>query len=243
MAYVTAAEVRCEGVPASISDQKITDAIALWQQFIERACRQWFESRLLTVQVDGNDSDILFLPVPVISVTSLFVNNDFVNALPTVNYKVYSGRSEPNDDRRNPKIRLVSLQTIFDPPVFPLRAVFAKGQQNQKIVGEFGFTESSATTPFWTTPLLIKRALVKLVIRDLQTKGSGGLWAAVSSGGLPAGAKAFEMTDGHSVQYATPQSKITKAGLSGVTGDNEIDAILVLYRAPIAMAVPSSPLY
>src|SRR5262245_44357818 len=117
MAYATVADARTEGVPTSIVDATVQAQINRWSQFIDKACRQWFESRAVTIDLDGNDSRLLHLPVPVITLTALYMNGDFDNAVDTDNYKVYSNQTAVRDDRRNPKIMLASAGVgLFDTP-------------------------------------------------------------------------------------------------------------------------------
>lgn len=236
MPYATVADLRAQGVPASIVDATIQEAIDLWSQFVDRACRQFFEARSLTVDLDGNDSHILHLPFPVISVTSLFTNGNFTTALDAARYTVYNGRTTGGqDDRKNPKIRLVtSASSIYEVPRhFLTSPAFVKGNRNQRIVGSFGYTESDGTTP-----LLIKRAVMKLAVKQL--KDGSTLWKELDSPTVPAGGVMSETTDGHTITYDAFRVNPSKPGLTGITGDQEVDRILDLYRAPLAMAVPGS---
>lgn len=241
MAYLTVQNLRDEGVPLTIADATVQAAINTWSAFIDRACMQWFEPRTHTLEIDGNDSDCLFMPVPIISVTSLYVNDDFTNALPTTEYEVYNkrGGTDGSDDRRNPKIRLIP-QTAFWVPINVMASGrgknFFRGRKNQKIVGSFGFTESDNSVP-----LLIIRALKKLIIRDLASQGAGGMWQSVTmTPSTPAGPVVSETTDGHSITYDAGSTAPGRQGFTSMVGDPEIDKIITLYRAPIALAVPGS---
>lgn len=236
MAYATIEDVRGEGIEDPPADDVIQTSIDTWTAFIERVTRQFFEPRTATVDLDGQDSHTLHLPVPIISVTSLFANGDFVNAVPTSKYVVYNGRGAPADDRQNPRIKLVqSVDNIFHVGHRSrFGTVFLRGMKNQRIVGSWGYTESDGSTP-----KLIKRALLKLVVRDLLAQGSVGLSASVETPGAP-GAVMSETTDGHTIMYVNPLNKLTRPGTNAVTGDAEVDHILSQYRAPIGMAVPGS---
>lgn len=236
-AYVTVQEVRAEGAPAAISNSRISAAINRWQQFIERACRQFFDVRSATVELDGNDTDTLFMNVPIVTVTGLYINSDFTNVLPADRYVAFTQRGPVEDDRRNPKIKILRTGRFFDSPRnFSGPPAFLKGVRNQRIVGTFGFTE-----PDGSTPLLIKRALIKLVLKELALSGSTGLMAEVTAEPGPAGAVVRELTDGHEIDYADHTFAPDRVGLSIVTQDAEITAILDLYRGPIIVGVPGSP--
>lgn len=146
MSYATVADALDEGVPTAIPDSTIQQELDTWSQFIDRACRQWFEPRSYTFDCDGNDSNRLFFPVPIISVTALYVNGDFTNVLDPARYRVYNSRNMAQDDRRNPKIALTpNGMTIFSgPPIGAWGApgpCFLRGIRNQRVVGTFGYTE------------------------------------------------------------------------------------------------------
>jgi len=234
--YITIADVRAEGVTLPMADDaKITATIAMWQQFIESQTGQWFESRSLTLLLDGTDSDTLFLPVPAISISALYINNDFVNALAAATYSLYLGTFP--DYRRNPRVKLVSVdqENIFMPPPGRgrLRASFIYGKQNQKMVGAFGFVEADGTTP-----LMIKRALLKLVVSKVTPLAGAG-----SGSSSAAGPVTTEMTDGHMRVYSTLVKASVKPGSNPITGDSEVDAILAMYKRPIAVGVPLSSMW
>jgi len=154
--YITLDDVRALGLPdPPFTDADILDAIITWQLVLERACRQWFYERELTLLLDGNDRDTLHLPVPIVSVEHLKLNGSS-DALSTELYKVYNGRLLP-DDRRNPRIKLVHssyLSDIYLAPSMHGELIFQKGRQNQEIKGSWGYLEQDGATP---AP--IKRAL------------------------------------------------------------------------------------
>ncbi len=165
MAYATINDVRAAGVTGDVEpdDDKITSLIALCSQFLDRATRQWFESRSVTFAVDGSDSDALHFAVPILTVTSLKLNSD-PNALDTDLYEVYNGRQMP-DDRKNPRIKLVGPSThrsIYTSPMVSGRLIFRKGRRNQTIAGTFGYLEADDSTP-----LLIARAVTKMVVEKI----------------------------------------------------------------------------
>lgn len=140
--YVTVQQLRDEGITVAIAaNARVLDAIRTWQEILDRACRQWFESRALTLLVDGSDSDTLFFGIPIISIEHLKLNGATA-ALDTDLYKVYSSRSYP-DDRHNPKIKLIGDQArdIYTASLGVGRLKFLLGRQNQEIKGAFGYIE------------------------------------------------------------------------------------------------------
>lgn len=240
MAYITVDDIRAAGLSATKADDAaVTAAIAMWQQFLERATRQWFEPRTLTIKFDGTDSDTIHFGVPIITITSLKVNNSGA-ALDPSQYKVYSAAGYP-DDRRNPRIKLIGDgdgADIFTAPMQFGKFKFRKGRQNQEIIGSFGFVEADGSTP-----LLIKRALSKLVIEKLQLPLYQDPDCATALPPMLAGALKEEWTDGHRMVYATATPEARKPGLNGITADQEIQDIIRMYRAPIGIATPANPSY
>lgn len=236
--YVGVQDFRDAGLEvATASDAAVIDQILIWQEFIERATRQWFVPRAMTLTFDGHDGDTVFFGVPVISVSSVKINGRD-DALDTTYYKVYNNRSGFPDDRKNPKLSLQrgSDRNVFAGPILldgPMR--FRKGRMNQTIVGVFGYVEADGTTP-----KLIKRALMKLVLEKLQkplySSGGGADPPAIVSSVIEE-----EETDGHRIRYGKPGggTVASKNGLSGMTDDPEVLNIIKLYRAPIGLATPS----
>jgi hypothetical protein len=228
MPYATVADARAEGVPVSIVDATIQTQLDRWSKFIDEATHQWFEPRTLSLLLDGNDSRTLFLPVPIISLTSLFMNANFTTAVSPALYAVYSSQTALRDDRRNPMIKLAqSGLGVFDAADFRMGSMFVAGAQNQQLNGSFGFVEADGTTP-----ALIKRAVLKLSIKELIA-GGGKLWNQVSNGPFTQGTVTSETTDGHSITYNAFQYKPIAAGLNGITNDAEVDNIIVMYRSPL----------
>lgn len=237
--YITIGDVREAGLTdPPFTNAMIEAAIVLWQQALERACRQWFDERELTILFDGNDRDTLHLGVPIIEIEYLKLNR-MTDPLDAAKYKVYNSRTYP-DDRHNPKIRLVHSTQLSDIYVAPwsigeLR--FVKGYQNQEIKGTFGFVE-----PDGSTPALIKRALLKLVVEKLTHPFyvAPDAEEPVPSAVTYAGVVISETTDGHSIRYGSSSFAERRSGLSGLTQDPEILDIIKLYRAPIGIATPSA---
>lgn len=239
--YITVQDIRDEGITVAMADDvEVLSTIQVCQAFIDRACRQWFDARVLTIRFDGTDSDTIHMGVPIIAIEYLRIN-DSVTDLDTDLFAVYSSRLYP-DDRRNPRIKLARRDNynIFTGPVgygTPLK--FRKGRQNQEVKGTFGFIEEDDSTPE-----LIKRALTKLTIEKLQSP----LFHDESTGApsVPppppiVGPLLEEETDDHRQKYAQAGGTISprRPGLTGITDDQEIHDIIKLYRAPLGMATPA----
>lgn len=121
-------------------------------------------------------------------------------------YKVYN-RFFP-DDRRNPKIYR--------------DAGWPEGRQNVSIQGTWGFVDKIGTQ--YTTPAMIKQVAKRLVIRELPLLGD-----AEGQEERKRARIVSESTDGHS--YTLERLAATL----DLTGDPDIDGVLALFRAPIAI--------
>lgn len=240
--YIGVDAIRAQGLTSSMaSDSSVLAAIATWQAFLERACRQWFAPKTMIIKFDGTDSDAIHFGVPIISIDYLKINSSTTELDPGL-YKVYNSIAYP-DDRRNPRIKLVSEDEmdIYTAPMIFGRHRFRKGRQNQEVKGTFGYVETDGSTP-----RLIKHALTKLVIEKLAKPILTPPGAEpVPLPPLLSGIIKREVTDGHSLEYAVAGGELStrKPGLSGITMDQEILDIIRLYKAPIGIATPAHPSY
>lgn len=234
--YITVQDIRAAGVPESEASDKVVKAqITMWQQFIERATRQWFEPRDAQFNVDGNGSDTLLFGVPIIDINEIRIN-DSTTALDPTMYRVYNANPYP-DDRKNPRIKLTRNETrdVFISPILTgSRFAFRKGRQNQYIDGTFGYVEADGTTPE-----LIKHALTKLVVEKIRSRPGA---KPASSVNPIVGLVLEEWTDGHKVKFSQPggETGARAPGLTGITQDQEILDIIKLYKGPIGIAVPAA---
>lgn len=236
--YITVQDVRDNGVTTSMaSNEAITLAIDTWEPIWERMCKQWFEPREATLAIDGTDSDTLHFPVPIISVTELYLNNSAAALDPTL-YRVYNNMGGAADDRWNPRISLVRDDAyggeIFTRSLYGTMK-FIKGRQNQIITGSWGFVEADGSTPQG-----VRRALILLVTEKLLTPVVPSPTAPALGGAL-VGNLVEEEVDGHRVKFAPAgaPAKARPAGLSGISQNPEVRDLMKLYRAPVHLATPA----
>ncbi len=227
MGYTTVDAVKASYGANPPADADIEASIALWSAFVDRETRQWFEEREGTYYFDGDGTNVIFLPIPIIEVTALYTAGDFDNPLDTTSYIVYNSRTVP-DDRRNPKIVLIGQRSVIYPYVQDPPPRMPVGRADIKVVGSFGFLE-----PDDTCPLLIEKATRMLVVNEL--KQAAGL--AGSTPLLPSGPVTGYTVDRNSVSFASTSTGGTKAGKSALTGNVAIDTILAMYRAPVLIGV------
>lgn len=226
--YIDVAAVRDAGVTeAMASNVRVSTLIETWQMFVDRVTGQWFRPRSLTLDLDGNGTTLLQLSVPIIELTDLYVNGDFDTPLAATAFVAYAGRGgTERDDRRNPRVKLVAGDSDVFAGVGPYEhggTVFEVGEQNQRLVGTFGFVEPGAGME---VPAPIRYALTKLVVRSC----SNGML-----GGSAAGPIVEEETDRHRRRYS---DQAATARILSATGDPEVDQILAMYKAPLRVRAP-----
>jgi hypothetical protein len=239
--YISVADVRAEGLNADPpSDATIQTSICVWQQILERCCRQWFRPIATEFLLDGTDSDTLHLSIPIISIDEIRLN-DSETVLEEQWYRVYDGNLYP-DDRKNPRIKLRGAdgyhRDIYTSPNRYQRARFHKGRQNQFIKGTFGYVE-----PDGSTPEAIKRALMILVLKDVRDPLVPDPASTLTPPSLISGIVQEEWTDGHSIVYQPSGGplKSRRPGLSGLIDDPAVQRIITLYKGPVGMATPANP--
>lgn len=227
--YATVQQLRDEGLPGDLTTP-VTDAQALIlldrvNQLVEQLTGNFFYVSAGTFVFDGNNSYLLQLPNPIISVTNLYLNNDSV-ALDASEYRVYSGRAKPTDDRYNPKIE---LRRNVQPSIFTGGASqqFFKKGFDQTIEGEFGFLEPDDSVPAPITECVI--AIVMMTFQSLFER------FAYSEGGGPGplpGPLKKEKTDIHEKEWWQTAQGMVEAKM---IVPQYIHGRLKLYKRPIAI--------
>lgn len=194
-------------------------------QFLEKATGRFFRPRAGSIQVDGTDTDRLYLPHPVISADQLEEALDVVvviapdtEAVDLVTLTVNAGAAVGDDDPRNdPWIELTTTDTTR---AYGFRARFPWGGRRVSVTATWGYVEEDGTTP---EPIL--DCLVRLVTLNLADPAS-------AAGSAPAaGALLSETVEGRSYTYSG------LATSEGLTLDRTVDAILRGYRRPTDVIV------
>jgi hypothetical protein len=222
--YVSLQDIRDEGF--SEDDLSSERAIFLsmgWQDWFEHHTGLWFHPRELELLLDGNGSRVMWLSVPIIELTEVYINDDFTNALSTDEYTVYN-RYFPEDDRKNPRVKLKrSTGDIFSGSS---NQVFQTGDQNQKLVGTFGFVEEDGSVPF-----AVKRAIMTLIAVTASNMADGDIDA------MRRGLVTEEVTDRHRIAFTDLADEI---GVWSPTGWREVDMALQMYRRPASIKMARS---
>lgn len=226
--YITIQDVRDAGIPdTEKTDLEVQASIDHWSAQIDTWTGQWFNAREVEATVEGRNSNILLLGIPIIDITQIRINHhlpDHAGDLYTSfeRFQIFKSRDYP-DDRRNPRIKLVSNRySIYSSygRAF-MRALYTT------IDGIFGFIEKDGSTP-----LPIHRACLKLTMKDLKNS----LLDEVSSGeGGSLGPKKREKTDIHEIEYFESTNSTIAKDSGTITGDPEVDRIISYYRKPIGV--------
>jgi len=222
VAYIDLAYLRANGISESdLSDADATIKIASAQQYIDNITGIFFESQALVFQIDGTGHETLYLPFPIItltSITQIFINSSEV--LEASSYKAYDRVSVSKfiDDRGNPKVKRVnSLGTITPTVPDTTDLKFTRGSLNFELAGNFGWLNEDDETPED-----IQRIMVKLIYWDIKDIADPTRPIPLQLTRLEA-----EVSDLHSYQLSS------LAGLGKTapfTGDPEIDTVLLRYQ-------------
>lgn len=224
--YCTIQDLRDEGITETeLTDERALTLLWGWQLWFEDKTGLVFKSVEAEMELDGDGSRMLLLPLPIIECTALYVNDDFVNAVNEDRYVVYNKNNTIQDDRRNPHImlkRTTGMSSIFT--TSGSASVFSIGDRNQKVVGTFGYVEDDGSVPY-----PVKQAIMVLVTASKELLPDGELDQ------FAFGRKVEEVTDRHRVEYSDLYNRLKTWAPTGIT---IVDDALRKYRAPMRIAAP-----
>jgi hypothetical protein len=198
--------MRDEGVTEhQASDDRLLALLSEASGIIDRICGWFFESRQLRYLLDGRGTPSIEPPAPPIRIGLIKID----------------GATFAIDDS-NLFVIGAPVSNGFDAPRLTLRgAIFSRGEGNVVVDGLWGYTEDNGT-PEGQTPLAIRRACMLLVLRWLPQLGDQDAsndarlrWRIIE-----------EKTRDQSYKLDRPGSDFS------LTGDPEIDALLLPYRRP-----------
>lgn len=186
---------------------------------IDRETGQFFNKRSGVFQFEGNNSPVLFLNVPIIEIRSLKINSTEQELVEGKlhDFIALKGRTEPQDDRWNPRIKLNTRTDNIFSGAFTNR-VFLKDTFTE-IDGDFGFLEADGSTP-----LLIKEAALIDVLETIENP------SAQTSGDPTTGSLKRLKIDIHEQEFFEPkgQSQVFQASTN-----EKFNRIMAQYRRPI----------
>lgn len=211
------------GASPVVNRRKIEDLIKQSMQVIDRATRQFFNKRTGTFKIEGNNTPVLFLNVPIIEITKLTINSDaqVLYEGELKDFVAFKGRQAPQDDRWNPKINLNigrGRDSIFARPL--TNRVFCKGTLTE-IQGSFGFLEEDGSTPS-QIQLATKLLVIEQInnpIADTETAETGPLRRT--------------RVDLHEKEFFDPRPVSQSSTKASETGNAKVDRIIAKYRTPM----------
>lgn len=240
--YALISDLRAEGfTTAALSDARAHVLLARASAYIEAFTGRRFVAEPRRILLNGPGSSILQISEPIIAIDedeTIVGADDAVTSLGIEfgrdSVKVYnrhlSQRLRQPDDRQNPKLEVYSPiwgsreghQSRVSPMAWP------RGQQNVRIAGHFGFTEPDGS-PMGRTPQLITHAAMLFVRKEMELIGGGTRSDASATGRI-----IKEKTRDQEVGYASPGTiaggKPGSPAFGALTGDPEIDTILMMFR-------------
>lgn len=221
--YITIQDLRDEGLPSTVSDSRALTLIERAETAVENFTRNFFREISGTFIFDGTNTHMLHLPLAIIEITSLTIN-EMTAVLDTQFYRAHDGRVAPNDDRRNPKIVLKNVNTISPIYSFGNTDKFLKGL-DQTVVGKFGFLESDGSVP-----LPVQEAVMGLALLGADNT----LFESLQGLEGVTGAKIRERTDDHEIQWADLSKQQGRTSMPPW-----IQNKLARYHAPRKIVVPT----
>lgn len=212
--------LHAETIPKAKGNQLIQSAMVL----IDESTGSYFNKRTGEFALQGRNTNIMHFPVPIIEITELKINSSdtVLTEGEDFDFVAFKGRTNPRDDRKNPKIILNLGRGRSD--IYSGSIISRKFLKNAltHFTGSFGYLE-----PDGSTPLLIQRATAILVMKDINEPIGSSLSATAGTGPL----KRLKV-DLHEQEFfeASDNKESVK---STASGDAEVDRIMALYRTPI----------
>lgn len=236
--YATVADMYDAGLdPDTYTVKTVRGALAKATALIERWTGRRFRAEYKTLRVDGGGGMKLRLREPIIAVESIDIRDEFLNSfmqseleagLHIYNRHIRLGMLQP-DDRNNPRID-------YSYGTRPLGALgyFGDGAQDIEVTGVFGYTEPDGS-PMGCTPPLIRQVTVQVALLHVEDAASDAAWANKNKWKI-----AEERTRDQQVKYggsvsSSPKVHVGPGSTAFFTGDDEIDAIILMFKAGPAM--------
>jgi hypothetical protein len=204
--YCMLQDLRDEGfTQEAVSDTRLVRAIALASRTIERITGRFFEPRRQRIELDGLGSSEMLLDEPIIAIERIDIGGGGpVSGATVYNRHITQGLMLP-DDRQNPRIRLG----------------FPCGARNVRVTGLFGYTEPDGS-PTGTTPLLIREACKRLVVREIPL--------LADTGRREDARQRYRILQEKTREQSYTLDRLAHPGT--LTGDPDIDDILVQFMRP-----------
>jgi len=225
--YVTTKQLQNWGFAQTVAE--LQDLINIASRRVERLTGRFFEPRFLDMIVSSRGNRMQTFDQPIIAIesadiqaTSLAGTIEVIPIDPSVIqvFNRHLGGLLSPDDRDDPKIQFVDAWATADTATLPPVLTFPRGVLNIHVPGVYGYTDPDGS-PMGETPVELSRAVAMLVAQAAISPVSSG---SGSGGGLIKSAR----TRDQAVTYFGP----TEGGGSNLTGNREIDDILISYARP-----------
>ena len=181
--YVLIKDLRDQGIDATaVSDELATELIQLSSDRINKHTGQWFVPVLATMDLDGRDSSVIFLPnyIPIIEVTKVVIDADksvsrerhgcFQMFRDRRFFGTLSGADViPSENGRFAEFVAASaaVQDVFGRIIDNEGFVFARGRRNVNLSGTFGNIFSRGVKLTATTSGAVLEGAVEVVVDDV----------------------------------------------------------------------------
>lgn len=212
--YAGPADLVTDEAVAGVAVSRLLQALSVAGAMIERFTRTFFEPRHLTVAHDGKGGDMLHLQHAIVAIETVLEDDvevtDLANSLVVYNRHL-RGLTSPND-RGNPKLVWRSGN-------------WARGAQNFEVRGVFGSMEQGSA--LWGRPMAMARHAAKLIaVRELGVMGDADVRDAAQN-------RYRVVSESTRDQSYTMTALTGRGGPAYLTGDPEIDQILMALRGPM----------
>lgn len=250
--YASVSDVRAEGVPATISDARILEQLALASRRLDNWTGRYFVPKYKTMNVDGQQRDSLWLDEAICAIEQVQIVawEGYINP---GEFVVYNRHLTQNllspDDRDFPQIayRLRGDYAIYSSSyvtwttpswLASRRLTWGNiGRQSVQITGVFGYTEFDGS-PCGCTPILAKMATVLIAMKSLTPVYKSGIG---NGGGWSPGGSVVEMrTREQTIRWNAPEFGSNGSSFNNMaryTGDPAIDSLIEQLCRPIVGAV------
>ena len=209
--------LRADSIPRFRGEEIILTAMDL----IDEHTGQFFNKRSGVFQLEGANHPTMWFPVPIIDITELLINSTDLTLKEGEDFDFFAfkGRSEPQDDRRNPRIKLNvgrGRDSIFTGSI--TNRIFAKDTLST-FTGSFGFLQLDGSTPS-----LITRATLILSAKEIN---QSSVSSDLTSGTGPVRRRKVDL---HEKEFFENKGSTARGSQTGIP---EVDRIITKFHTPI----------
>ncbi len=220
MSYASLAYAREEGITTEqAANERLQRLLDEASALIDKATGWWFDARAKTLVFDGDDGECLWMPAPIVTLTSVAIDGSALDLAAVLSYGTTASGEHLRAARLARTLAAASyLDAAFGRPTWPT------GRRNITVVGSFGYVLPDGTSP----PPEIRDACLRLVVRNL-----GRIADAAAQSDRRRGEVFRENTDGHGYELAGVLPGAVGAWRrGGITGDPDIDLTLAQFKRP-----------